>query len=275
VAVTVSGPAGQQFAVIGSSTNAGLSYAGQPLAVGPDVVILRQGSLNAAGTAVVSVTPPFLGTTLDRYYIQAVVSASPSFVPLQISAGMVLRNHDLLKGLADLQGPPGPTGPQGPQGEPGVAGPQGAVGLQGPAGPTGPAGPAGGERGPVGATGPTGPQGLPGPAGVQGPPGPTGAPGVQGIQGLAGTPGTSLTLAAVVNADGSTAWKSADVTITRTGPGEYSFAITPGVFTGLAIPMFMPVNGLIENVSSDWQTTGSVRFSTDTRFHFVMVQARP
>lgn len=84
-----------------------------------------------------------------------------------------------------------------------------------------------------------------------------------------------MTLAAVVNADGTTQWKSADVTITRTGVGQYSFAVTPGLFTANAIPMFMPVDALIVSVTSDWLTSGSVTFSADTAFHFVMVQSRP
>jgi hypothetical protein len=304
VVVTVIGTPGQQFAVIGSATNAGMSYAGQALAVGTDVVILRQGVLDGTGKAVVPVTPPFRGTTLDRYYLQAVMSANPSFVPLQQSSGIVIRNLDLLQGLIDGQGPPGPPGPQGPAGAAGAAGaqgpagekgltgaqgpagsqgpqgPEGQAGAQGPIGPQGPAGAEGaaGAQGPAGSTGPAGAAGLDGQNGAQGPPGPagaTGATGGQGIQGLAGTPGTALTLAAVVNADGTTVWKSADVTIARTGFGEYTFAITPGLFTGPAIPMFMPMDALIADVTSDWLTSGTVTFNGDTRFHFVMVQVRP
>jgi hypothetical protein len=84
-----------------------------------------------------------------------------------------------------------------------------------------------------------------------------------------------LTLGAVVNADGSVVWKSSDVTITRVGTGEYAFAITPGIFTANAIPMFMPIDALFVDLTSDWQTSGTVTFASDTRFHFVMVQVRP
>jgi len=243
VNVTITGVPGRFFAVIGSATNAGFNYGGVPLAVGADVVVLSQGVLDGTGTAVVSITPPFLGTTHDRYYLQAATSASPSFIPLEASAGIVLRNQDLVSGLI------GPAGPEGPQGIPG------SIGPAGPAGPVGPAGP-------------QGPMGLQGVQGAQGP------------QGVPGTPGSNFTVAAVVNADGSIVWKSADVTITRTGVGQYTFGVTPGVFTSNAVPMFMPLDALITNVTSDWATSGTVTFginavATDSRFHFVMVQPRP
>jgi hypothetical protein len=253
VAVTFSGAPGQYYALIGSSTNSGFSHGGQSLAVGLDVVVLAHGTLDASGTVVVRVSPPFVGTTLDRYYLQGVTSANASFMPLEASAGRVLRNEDLVSGLV---GPPGPPGPVGPTGPAGPAGPPGSTGVAGPPGPPG-------QVGPAGVQGPPGPQGVAGNSGPQGPPGP------------AGTPGTALTLAAVVNADGTTVWKSADVSITKTGVGQYSFSITPGVFTAQAVPMFMPIDALFVSVSSDWLTSGSVTFSTDTAFHFVMVQIRP
>jgi len=84
-------------------------------------------------------------------------STSPAFAPLAASAGLVLRNLDLLGGVI------GATGPQG------LVGPQGATGS-------------------AGAPGATGPQGVPGP---QGPVGATGATGSAGPQGLQGVPGTS------------------------------------------------------------------------------------
>ncbi len=127
VTVTVAGPAGRHYAVIGSSTGSGFSFAGVPLRVGPDVVILATGVLQS-GQATVSVTPPFAGTTLDRYYVQAATSPSPSFTPLDASDGIVLRNGELVAGLT---GPPGPEGPPGPQGPPGPSGPQGPPGPQG------------------------------------------------------------------------------------------------------------------------------------------------
>ncbi len=93
VNVTVSGPAGQNFAVIGSSTNSGFSYGGVALAVGADVAILATGTLDGAGQATVAVTPPF--PQLDRYYIQGVVSASPNFIPpTPLSSVVVVNNQD-------------------------------------------------------------------------------------------------------------------------------------------------------------------------------------
>ena len=151
VTATVTGPPGQFFGIVGSSVNAGLSYGGFALAVGLDFRILAQGVFDGSGQASVSLTPPFRGTVLDRYYFQAGSSPSPSFLPLSLSTGLVVRNADLLSGLI------GPAGPAGP------------------AGPTGPAGPGGGLPGPPG------PQGPPGAAGLQGPPGLTGPPGPNGV----------------------------------------------------------------------------------------------
>lgn len=72
VNVTVNGAAGAQFAVIGSATGSGFSYAGVSLSVGADVAILSVGVIPTGGSATVAVTPPF--TTRDRYFLQAVTS---------------------------------------------------------------------------------------------------------------------------------------------------------------------------------------------------------
>ncbi|MDH4067173.1 MAG: hypothetical protein OEW19_22460, partial [Acidobacteriota bacterium] len=191
VAVSINGVPGRFFAVIGSATNAGFSYGGIPLAVGPDVIVLAQGMLDGTGGAVVSVTPPFVGTTLDRYYLQAATSASADFLPLEASEGKVLRNQDLVSGLVGPQGPPGPAGPQGamgPQGPTGLQGPVGPGGAQGDQGPPGPAG-AAGATGPQGPPGPQGAAGAPGTQGDQGPPGPVGPTGATGPAGPPGPPG--------------------------------------------------------------------------------------
>jgi hypothetical protein len=137
ITATVTGPPGQFYAVIGSSVGSGVSYGGVALGVGTDFVILAQGVLDSSGSVAVSVTPPFLGSVLDRYYLQAATSPAATFVPLSVSAGRVLRNGDLLDGLIGPAGPPGPAGPGGP------SGPTGPAGVTGPAGPTGPMGPAG------------------------------------------------------------------------------------------------------------------------------------
>lgn len=185
VAVTVDGEPGHHWAVIGSSVNAGISHAGVGLGVGPDFVLLATGVLPPSGQVRATIVPPFVGTVLDRYYIQAATSPSPAFAPLAVSTGRVVRNRDLVSGLTGPAGPPGETGAQGPPGSTGPAGPTGPAGAVGPIGATGPSGSAG-QPGPAGPVGPAGPQGL---TGAVGPLGPTGPAGVQGPQGLAGSQG--------------------------------------------------------------------------------------
>jgi hypothetical protein len=103
--LTIGGPPGQHFALIGSQVDAGLAYAGMNLAVGTDVAVLALGVIDGTGVAVVTFTPPFLFSTIDRYYVQAVTSTSRAFVPLAASAGLVLRNLDLLGGIVGATGP--------------------------------------------------------------------------------------------------------------------------------------------------------------------------
>ena len=200
VTATVTGVPGQHYALLGSSMGAGYSHAGVPLALGKDVAVVASGVFDGTGTAFVSDVPPFVFTTLDRYYLQVVMSPSPSFAPLTASPGRIVRNGDLVHGLS---GPPGPAGPPGPPGPAGATGPAGADGAVGPAGPAGTPGLPGvtGPPGPSGQPGATGPQGLPGPQGPPGTPGsqgpmglpgavgPTGPPGAQGLQGPIGLPG--------------------------------------------------------------------------------------
>jgi hypothetical protein len=147
VTVTVTGSPGEYYAVLGSTVNEGFSYAGVALGLGRDLVVLAQGVLNGSGQAQALVQPPFGGTVLDRYYLQAVTSITPDFVPLRASSSRAVRNGDVVLGLPGTIGPAGPVGPQGA------------------AGPSGPQGPAG-AAGPIGPMGPAGPQGLPGPAAV-------------------------------------------------------------------------------------------------------------
>ena len=185
VTVTLTGTPGQQYALLGSSVGAGMAHGGVNLGVGADFVILSMGAIGGTGSVSVNVTPPFVGTTLDRYYLQAVTSVSPAFVPLSASASLVLRNNDLLAGAIGTPGPQGPAGPVGPAGAPGPAGPAGPAGATGATGLTGPAGPAG-ATGLAGAIGPQGAQGPQGPQGTQGPQGPAGATGAQGPSGVVG-----------------------------------------------------------------------------------------
>jgi Collagen triple helix repeat (20 copies) len=140
VVVTVNGGPGQFYALLGSSVNSGFSYKGVELGVGRDVAILQHGVLDSSGQATVEIVPPFNGTVLDRYYLQAVQSTNSNFNPLQASQVGVVRNGDLVSGLS---GPPGPEGPPGPQGAAGPAGPPGPAGAPGPVGPIGPVGPRG------------------------------------------------------------------------------------------------------------------------------------
>lgn len=219
VTATITGVPGQHYALLGSTMGAGYSHAGFALALGTDVVVIASGVFDGTGTAVVSGVPPFLFTTLDRYYLQAVTSPSPAFNPPAVSPGRIVRNADLVTGLSGPPGPQGemgpqgpagatgPQGPAGPQGDPGPGGLQGATGLAGPAGPAGPAGaqgPAGaigpsgspGAQGPTGTAGPAGPAGATGPIGLQGPPGPTGSAGPAGPAGTQALFGTDTSSAA-------------------------------------------------------------------------------
>ena len=96
VTITVNGPAGEHYAVIASAVGAGFSYGGVALAVGPDVQIISTGVIGGTGSVAVGFTPPFLGTALDRYYVQAVTATNASFVPPVPSAGLILRNAEAL-----------------------------------------------------------------------------------------------------------------------------------------------------------------------------------
>jgi hypothetical protein len=96
--VSEPGGAGKQYALIASAYGSGFSYAGTHLAVGPDVVVLAIGTLSGTASATLEYTPPFLGTTLDRFYVQAVTAFTSAFSPLLASNGVVLRNGDLVSG---------------------------------------------------------------------------------------------------------------------------------------------------------------------------------
>ena len=84
VTAAISGTPGHFYALVGSSMGAGLSYAGRSLAVGSDFAILAMGTLDGTGQIAVTITPPFLLTTLDRYYVQAATSPSSSFIPIDL-----------------------------------------------------------------------------------------------------------------------------------------------------------------------------------------------
>ncbi len=143
VSVTIVGPPGQYYALLGSSVGAGLTHAGVNLSIGVDFAVLAGGQLDETGEVVVSVIPPFLFTTLDRYDLQAATSPTIAFAPIALSPGRIVRNADLVDGLTGPQGPAGAPGPMGPIGPVGPLGPIGLTGATGAAGPMGPAGPPG------------------------------------------------------------------------------------------------------------------------------------
>jgi hypothetical protein len=129
VVVTIVGAPGAYYALLGSDVDTGGPFAADNLKVSRDVTILSTGMLDGTGQAALTIVPPFLGTVLDRYYVQAATSFSARFATLESSTTAVIRNGDLVKGL---EGPPGPAGPEGPTGPVGPAGPQGLTGPRGP-----------------------------------------------------------------------------------------------------------------------------------------------
>ncbi len=90
VNVTVTGTAGHSYALIGSTTWNGFTYAGVNLSVGTDVAILGIGVLDGAGQATISFVPPF--PARDRFYVQAVTS-SDGFASIAASSRLTLVNN--------------------------------------------------------------------------------------------------------------------------------------------------------------------------------------
>jgi len=132
VTVTITGAPGASFALFGSSVDDGESFARAGLKPRKDVTLVATGALDGAGEATFSVTPPFLGSVLDRFYFQAATSFSPKFDTPEFSPVAIVRNGDLVKGLEGPQGPQGPAGPAGVAGPTGPTGPPGLPGLRGP-----------------------------------------------------------------------------------------------------------------------------------------------
>lgn len=106
--VTVTGAAGENFGLVGSTTGSGLVFNGVSFAVGTDFVILAIGVLDGTGKAVVPVTPPF--PARDRYYVQALTSASPAFSPFSVSSGLTLVNTEVTRLLLPVGGGVNPNG---------------------------------------------------------------------------------------------------------------------------------------------------------------------
>ena len=107
VTVTVNGPAGAQFAVIGSPTGSGFTYAGVNLSVGADVSILATGVIPGGGSASVVVTPPF--TTRDRYFLQAATSTD-GFASITPTNGTPVMLRDSLRIFQAVGGGVNPNG---------------------------------------------------------------------------------------------------------------------------------------------------------------------
>ena len=84
-----------------------------------------------------NVVPPFMTTSLDRYYLQAATSPNADYLPPQVSPGRLILNADIAgngpAGPAGSEGPQGPAGPAGPEGPAGPAGLQGRLDPQAPA----------------------------------------------------------------------------------------------------------------------------------------------
>ena len=135
VSAAITGDPGAYYALLGSPVNNGGNFTAERLRLGREVVMVSTGIIGGDGQAAVSIQPPFVGTVLDRYYIQVVTSQSSQFTTLEASETVVIRNRDLVEGL---EGPPGPQGPAGPPGLQGPAGPQGPAGVQGLTGLRGP-----------------------------------------------------------------------------------------------------------------------------------------
>jgi hypothetical protein len=94
--ITITGPPGHFVGIGGSTVNAGVSFGGVDLALGQDVQVIAVFQLSGSGQATISFRPPFQATTLDRFYVQAVSSPSPSLVPPAPSNSLILRNADTL-----------------------------------------------------------------------------------------------------------------------------------------------------------------------------------
>lgn len=101
VTVTVNGPAGAQFAVIGSPVGSGFTYAGVNLSVGTDVAILGVGVIPGGGAATAVVTPQF--PAREQYFLQAVVSTD-GFASITPTNGTPVMVRDTLRVFQALGG---------------------------------------------------------------------------------------------------------------------------------------------------------------------------
>jgi trimeric autotransporter adhesin len=92
VTVTVNATPGLYLGIIGSSRDGGVTYGGVSLNIGADLTVLFLGFVPASGVVSFPFAPP-LANGLDVYYLLAVTSASPDFVPPSPSATIALRQR--------------------------------------------------------------------------------------------------------------------------------------------------------------------------------------
>jgi hypothetical protein len=90
ITVTVNATPGLFLAIVGSTRDGGVSYAGVTLDIGPDLAVLFSGFVPATGTVSFPFAPP-LANGVDVYYLLAVTSTSPTFAPPTPSATIALR----------------------------------------------------------------------------------------------------------------------------------------------------------------------------------------
>jgi hypothetical protein len=109
VSVTVTGTAGENYALVGSETSSGLTFNGVSFALGTVFQVLSVGVLDGTGRAVVSVTPPF--PARDRYYLQGLTSASAGFIPFSLTPSLPLLSSEVTRLLQAVGG--GVNGPNG------------------------------------------------------------------------------------------------------------------------------------------------------------------
>jgi hypothetical protein len=94
VTATITAPGGNYYVLLGSARDSGLTYGGVALGVGTDVALLSMGVVGPGGSVAVPVTPP-LSAGLDVYYLLAVISPAPDFLPPSQSSTVGLRPRGL------------------------------------------------------------------------------------------------------------------------------------------------------------------------------------
>jgi hypothetical protein len=94
VTATITAPGGNFYALVGSTRDSGLVYGGVALGIGTDVAIIASGVIGPGGSVAVPFTPP-LGAGQDVYFLLAVISPAPNFLPPSQSSTVALRPRGL------------------------------------------------------------------------------------------------------------------------------------------------------------------------------------